>query len=104
MLLGSAELSGRAHGLTGPFVDTPAYVTDESFRAEMDVAIPTTELRIKWTYRATDLLSFGVGTNVSSWWDVPVPPGVIPIEDGTESLHENTIVFFGMLAAVELTF
>ncbi len=104
VVIGTAELSSRSREFDGPFSDMPSFLDEEVFRAEQDVGIPITELRLKWTYRLTDRLSLGVGAHASAWWDVPVPPGVIPIEDGAESLHENTIVFFGLLGAVELSF
>ena len=81
----------------------PSFSDSEIFKKEEDVTIPITELRIKWTYRVSKMVSLGVGANTSVWWDVSVPPGVIP-GMGLEALHENTIVFFGVLGAVELTF
>ena len=93
-----------AREFRGPFGETPAFFAQESFAALKDVAIPITEFRIDWTYRINKRLSLGVGANTSAWWDVPVPPGVIPIADGQEALHENTIVLFGVLANVQLTF
>jgi len=110
LLLGNVELTNRSRQFTGPFVEMPdepemlPVFARETFRKEQDVGIPVTEFRFKWMFRATDRLSLGLGANTSAWWDVPVPPGVIPIEDGDEVLHENTIVFFGLAAAVKLTF
>jgi hypothetical protein len=104
LLLGSVELTSMSREFTGPFSETSTFFTEEVFRTEQDVAIPVTEFRLNWTYRISKLLSLGVGANTSAWWDVPVPPGIIPIEGGDEVLHENTIVFFGLLGAVVLTF
>lgn len=103
LLLGSAELSRTSREFTGPFGDAPSFFNQEVFRKSEDVAIPVTEFRIKWTYSVSEMVSLGVGANSSAWWDVPVPPGVIPNEGG-ETLHENTIVFFGLLGSVELRF
>ncbi len=103
VLIGSAELSNSSSDFTGP-VGTPTPVSQQTFSKEQDVAIPITEFRVKWTYGLSKMVALGLGANTSVWWDVSVPPGVIPIEGGDEVLHENTIVFFGLVAAVELTF
>ena len=111
VLLGSVELSSTAREFTGPLsaafpveAELPTTTSQSRFRAEEDVAIPVTDLRIGWTYRVTEWLGLGLTANASAWWDVPVPPGVIPAEDGLETLHESTIVFLGLSAAVELRF
>lgn len=104
LLLGSAELSRRSRRFSGPFGPAPAFTTDELLLKDRDIAIPVTEFRLRWTYRLTKRVALGLGANTSAWWDVSVPPGVIPTEDGDETLHENTIVYFGMAGAVELTF
>jgi len=104
VLFGSVELTSRSRAFNGPFIESPSYVAQELFRKQQDVAIPISELRIKWTYRLGRHIALGLGLNASAWWDVSVPPGVIPGEDGDETLHENTIVFAGALAALELTF
>jgi hypothetical protein len=104
LVLGTPELTSRAREFTGDFGETPAFTSDETFRVEQDAAIPVTDVRLSWTYRVTKLLSLGLGTNTSVWWDVPVPPGVIPIEGGNAVLHENTIVLFGVSGAVVLSF
>ncbi|MGQ0836123.1 MAG: hypothetical protein ACT4O5_14625 [Gammaproteobacteria bacterium] len=43
-----------------------------------------------------------MSANKSVWWDVPVPPGVIPTAGGDEVFHENTILYFGLAIAVKL--
>lgn len=111
VLLGSVELSSTAREFTGPLsaafpveAELPTMTSQIRFKAEEDVAIPVTDLRIGWTYRLTEWLGLGLTASASAWWDVPVPPGVIPAEDGLETLHESTIVFLGLSAAVELRF
>ncbi len=104
VVFGSAELTSMSREFTGPFSEAPSFVAQESFRADQDVAIPITEIRLRWNYRINQLLSFGVGANAAAWWDVPVPPGVIPAPGGDQVLHENTIVFFGLGGGLELTF
>jgi len=103
VVFGTAELSSGSTEFSGSFTGMPSFSDSERFKKQEDVTIPITELRIKWTYRVSKMVSLGVGANTSVWWDVSVPPGVIP-GMGLEALHENTIVFFGVLGAVELTF
>jgi hypothetical protein len=69
-----------------------------------DIAIPITEFRIKWTCELSRIIGVGLGADTSVWWEVPVPPGVMPLDGGIGILHENTIVFFGVLGAVEVNF
>ncbi len=104
VLLGSVQLDSMSREFTGAFGPAPTYVARERFKREQDVAIPITELRIRWTCRLGKRVSLGAGVHTSVWWDVPVPPGVIPIENGDEALHEDTLVFFGLLGAVKFAF
>ncbi len=103
VLLGSAELTSMFSDFTGSF-SAPTFVSEELLRSDLDVAIPITELRLEWTIRVNRMVAVGLGANTAAWWDIPVPPGVIPGEGGDSVLHENTIVFVGMLGVVELTF
>jgi hypothetical protein len=104
VVLGNAELSGMSREFIGPFGEAPAFTDQETFSRLEDVAIPITELRVQWTYDVTRRLSLGLGADASAWWDLRVPPGVVPVADGDEALHENTIVFFGLLGAVKVRF
>lgn len=104
VVVGTAELSTMSREFAGPFGAEPAFFARESLAKDQDVAVPISELRIKWTYSFTDRLAFGLGVNASAWWDVPVPPGVVPVPGGDQVLHEDTIVFLGTLAALELSF
>lgn len=108
VLLGDAELSSMSRDFTGAFTveGTPTVISQEVFRKEPspDVAIPITEFRIKVAYALTQKISLGVGAHTSTWWDVPVPPGVVPAEGGDETLHEDTVVFFGLLGSLKFTF
>jgi hypothetical protein len=104
LLIGSAELNSMSREFTGPFGPTPTFVAQESFDSDPDVAIPITEFRVRWTCKLGDRVSVGAGVNTSAWWDVPVPPGVVPIENGREVLHENTVILFGLSGAVSFAF
>jgi hypothetical protein len=106
VVLGEAELSGSAREFTGAFTEDPPppFFTGETFRRLEDVAIAITELRVQWTYDVTRRVALGLGADTSAWWDVRVPPGVVPIADGDEALHDNDIVFFGLHGVVRVAF
>lgn len=104
VVFGDVELSSRAREFAGPFGETPDFVGDERFRTEDDVTIPITELRVQWTYRLTEHVSLGVGVDSAAWWDVPVPPGVVPGDGGIRTLHENTLVLTGAAAVLKVAF
>ncbi len=104
VIFGNAELTSMSRNFTGPYSENASFFSQEVFRKTQDVAIPITEFRVKWTFKVTKKISLGLGANTMAWWDVSVPPGINPIEGGDEVLHENTIIFFGLLAAVKITF
>ncbi|MGH9464963.1 MAG: hypothetical protein ACRD0X_04910 [Thermoanaerobaculia bacterium] len=104
LVFGNVELSGSSREFSGPFSETPAFFAQETLRTEQEVGIPITDFRLDWRMRLTDLVSVGAGLDTAAWWEVPVPPGIVPGVDGDEALAENTIVFFGVLAAFQLTF
>lgn len=104
VILGSVELRSRYRDFAGPFGETPAFFADESFRTEQDVAIPITELDIRWRHEVSRRLAVGLGAHTAIWADVPTPPGVAPLENGTDTLHENTIVLTGLSGAVRVSF
>ena len=101
VLLGEAGLATRTRDFVGPFSAEPSFVIEETFDHVQDVAIPISELRLDWRYQVTRRLSLGLGVNASTWWDVPVPPGVLP--GGGPKLHENTIVFYGLGGGLRVT-
>ncbi len=105
VLVGTAEqLSGSSREFTGPFSETPTFTSHETIRRDdVDVAIPITEFRVKWSYRFAEHISVGAGVHTSAWWDVSVPPGVVPGVDGDEAFRENTIVSVGLFGAVKYT-
>lgn len=102
VIFGTAELNNETRDFTGPLSDTPNVVNREFFTREQDLAIPITEVRLNWLYPFGRHVLVGVSANTSVWWDVSVPPGVIPVADGDEVFHENTIVYFGLGLAVKL--
>jgi hypothetical protein len=108
VVIGKVQLTGQSRQFTGTFDFAegfmPDFFAEEILRSGHDVAIPITEARLKWTRRLGEHFAFGAGINAAAWWDVPVPPGVVPGVDGDEALLENTLVFVGVLASVKYTF
>lgn len=104
VVFGTVELNNTIRDFVGPLSAAPTVVSQQSFGKDQDVAIPITEFRINWLYPVSRHLSLGLSANSSVWWDVPVPPGVIPIPGGDQVFHENTIVYFGLAVAVKLKY
>jgi hypothetical protein len=104
VVLGSAEfLVNMTSDFVGPFSGAPTTVAEEFFGRDEDVVIPITGFRINWLYPISRRVSLGVSANTSAWWDVSVPPGVIPTPGGDQVFHENMLVYFGLAVAVKLT-
>ncbi len=103
VVFGSANLSRTISDFVGPASEAPTIVAQESFRRKQDVSIPITEFRITWLHPISRRFSLGVTANASVWSDVPVPPAIVPDVAGG-GFDKNTIVFFGIGAAVEFRF
>jgi len=103
VVFGSANLSRTISDFVGPAGEASTIVAQESFRRIQDVSIPITEFRITWLHPISQRWSLGVTTNASIWSDVPVPPMIVPDVAGS-GFDRNTIVFFGVGAAVEFKF
>lgn len=102
VVFGSADL-GRG---IGDFIGLPppepatTIVPQQSYERRQDVSIPITELRMTWLHPIGQRLSLGVTAEASMWSDVPVPPDIVP----GGGHNRNTIVFFGIGAAIQLKF
>jgi hypothetical protein len=104
VIMGQPAFEVIARRFTGAFNDSPTVVAEESFDTARDIAIPITELRIRAKFGLMDQVSLGAGIHASSWWDVGVPPGTVPIPNGDQVLQENTLVFFGVMGVLEIKF
>ncbi len=101
IVLGTVDLSSTQSDFVGPFVGEAQAFTDvRTFGQPKDVTIPITELQFKWARELGQRTAFHAGFTAAAWWNVSVPPGVLPT-GGQEALDENTIVFFGLLAGIE---
>lgn len=101
IVFGSTDLTGTVQDFIGPANAAPSVTGVDLFRADRDVAIPITEFRINWLYPVTPSISVGLAVNASIWWDIPVPPGVVPISGGSDLFRENTVSYFGLGLAVK---
>ena len=103
VIVGRASLKYSANHFTGtpaaPTIDDRRYFSDF-----VNVAIPITELRLRYTYELTERWSLGTGASTSAWWNVPVPPGVAPGPNAGQTLQEDTVVFYSILASLEWRF
>jgi hypothetical protein len=104
VLFGNAQLTHITTDFSGPPTDPPTNVSAlETFSRDINAVIPITEFRLNWLKPINERLALGVAANVSIWWDVSVPPGVVPATEADRS-NENTIVFFGIGAALRFDF
>jgi hypothetical protein len=105
VVFGDAELTSSQSDFVGLFTEeeTQEFTAVRQYSKPESVAIPITELRLRWTWAASERLSFGLGANASWWSDVSVPPGVRP-GGSLDTLYETTITFAGLVGAIELSF
>ena len=67
-----------------------------------DVAIPLTELRLKWSFDLTSRWSFGAGFFGSIWWNAPVAPiGATPV--GPAQTPQQTLSIAGPMLTLTWT-
>jgi len=104
VVFGDPDLTTMAREFTGPFSEEVVFTAEKSLAAKRDIAIPISEFEIRWSHPLTDHLTLGAGVNAMVWKDVSVPPGVIPVPGGDQTLHENTIAIVGLFATGEFSF
>ncbi|MBW2446389.1 MAG: hypothetical protein JRG83_10720 [Deltaproteobacteria bacterium] len=73
-------------------------------RKSRKAEVPVTELRLKVAYDVTDYLSIGAGGYAGVWWDVERPGLLTPGDGANGDLDEETLVFLGIMATVDLRF
>ena len=103
VVFGSANLSRTISDFVGPAGDPLTIVAQETYRRIQDVSIPITEFRVRWMHPFSERFSVGATVNASIWSDVSVPPAIEPGVAGG-GIDKNTIVFFGLGAALEYRF
>ena len=107
LIVGRAELQSQNRHFNGPFseVPEPTFDAETHFHDWLQVAVPITELRLRYTFELTDRWAVGAGASTSAWLDVSVPPTSVPPQGNAgAALQENTVVFYNILAHVEWRF
>jgi len=107
LIVGRAELQSQNRHFNGPFTEVPepTFDAETHFHDWLQVAVPITELRLRYTFELTDRWAVGAGASTSAWWDVSVPPISVPGQGNAgAALQENTVVFYSILAHVEWRF
>jgi hypothetical protein len=103
LIVGRAALGYTSRHFTGTPA-APAFDETRNLEDKVQTAIPITELRLRYSFALTERWSLGAGAGTSAWWDVPVPPGVEPDPNAAQTLHENTLVLYNVVASVEWRF
>ncbi len=105
VVFGDVELDARTRDFVGTFTENPdpPFFNDERFQANESIDVPITDLRLKWFYRLTKRMSLGAGLNSSTWWSLPVPPGVeIGSEGASQERHESDLTFWGLTGLIQV--
>ena len=97
----------------GPFTQVAQYAYLEGkfpFSEEKTVALPVTEVKLKFLIDVAKNVSVGIGGFASMWWDAPLAPkwsvpGDWTMVEGTGwKLQKNTLVFYGGTLALNVMF
>jgi len=103
LLLGEAAVSRREANDTN--ADGVVDTTD-TFDSTNNCGVPVTEFGFKYLYDVTENVALGLGGYASVWWDAPTAPGADFSASGFagNSLNEQTLVFIGGSASVDVKF
>jgi hypothetical protein len=104
VVLGEAELTRVLRDFAGPSTGQLTFTTSDRFEASQDIAVPISDVRLSLVYRLLDNIALLASAQASVWWDVAVPPGVLPTVGGNGPLLENTIVYTGLGGGVRIRF
>lgn len=105
LIVGRAELQSSQRHFNGAYSGQPTFDDETHFQDWLQVAVPITELRLRYSLELTERWALGAGASTSAWWDVSVPPNPVPAQGNAgEALRENTVVFYSILASVEWRF
>ena len=90
------EFAGPKEPFAGPPEEVPAGDVQGVFGTTRDLAVPMSDLELGWRYRLSETWSLGATARAAAWWNLAVPPGVVPGAGGDRALHETTIVLYGV--------
>ena len=60
------------------------------------------DLRLAWRYSLGERWSLGASLDATAWFDLAVPPGVVP--ERPDALEETTLVTYGLGATLGFRF
>lgn len=103
-VIGDVEQTSGSSDFLEQFTGDEADLSYDVFAQKREVGVPISEFRLKWIYELGRHIGLGLGANTSVWWDIPVPPRVNPSQEDGDMLHENSVIFFGLLASLEYRF
>jgi hypothetical protein len=109
VVFGDIELSRTLRdfvGPPGPFAGPPEEVppgfNQERLATTDSITVPMTDLLLAWRFRLGEHWSVGTRLGATAWWDLAVPPGVVP--DRPEELEETTLLTYGLGVTVGFAF
>lgn len=93
-------------GPVGPFAvppeEVPPGLPRELLATTDSITVPMTDLLLAWRVQLGERWSLGARFDVAAWWDLAVPPGVVP--GRADRLEETTLVVYGLGATLGVAF
>jgi hypothetical protein len=109
VVFGDVELTRTLRDFAGPpepFAVAPEEVppgpASERLSTTDSITVPMTDLALAWRFRLGARLGFGASLGATAWWDLAVPPGVVP--GRADALEETTLVSYALGATLRYTF
>jgi hypothetical protein len=109
VVFGDIELSRTLldfQGPAGPFAvppeEVPPNLPRELLSTTDSITVPMTDLTLAWRVRLSERWTLGARFDAGAWFDLAVPPGVVP--GRSERLEETTLVVYGLGATAGFAF
>jgi hypothetical protein len=109
VVFGDVELTRTLRDFAGPpepFAVGPEEVppgpASERLSTTDSITVPMTDLALAWRLRLGERWALGVSLGGTAWWDLAVPPGVVP--GRADALEETTLVTYALGATLRYTF
>ena len=109
VVFGDVELTRTLRDFAGPpepFAVGPEEVppgpASERLSETESITVPMTDLALAWRLRLGERWALGASLGGTAWWDLAVPPGVVP--GRAESLEETTLVTYALGVTLRYTF
>jgi hypothetical protein len=109
VVFGDVELTRTLRDFTGPpgpFAGPPEEVPPGPIQARLatteNITVPMTDLRLAWTVALGERWTLGASAGGTVWWDLAVPPGVVP--DRPDALETTDLVTYDVSASAGFRF